>query len=196
MKRIEKIQLISLNSQKTCVLAFGRLNPPTIGHEYLVKSVNKVGGMYQAETRIYLSTASDKLRNPLKFEEKLAYVQRSFPEGRFFRAAGDGLNPLDSLTEVFNAGFQNLIFICGEDRFEFFKAMLIQFNGTEKFNFNLIMMGVVDRSESPKDAAAYSGSRLRALVKNGRFSEAASMLSPHLCEADKHELIAKLKTIT
>jgi hypothetical protein len=60
------------------VFAFGRMNPPTIGHEKLVDTIKahaeKVGG----EAHIYLSKSHDKKKNPLDYETKHAFAKKAF----------------------------------------------------------------------------------------------------------------------
>jgi len=48
-------QLIKELPSKTVVFAFGRFNPPTMGHELLVKAVKKLADQRNADHVIYAS---------------------------------------------------------------------------------------------------------------------------------------------
>ncbi len=57
---------------ESVVFTFGRFNPPTIGHEKLIKKVisQSKGNNY----RIYVSQSSDPQRNPLEYKEKVQLI--------------------------------------------------------------------------------------------------------------------------
>ena len=44
---------------KTVVFTFGRMNPPTIGHEKLVNKVKAIAKKHGGEPRLYLSHSQD-----------------------------------------------------------------------------------------------------------------------------------------
>ena len=58
-------------SVKTMVFAFGRMNPPTIGHKKLVDKVLSVASNQKADHLIVLSKTQDKKTNPLDAQTKL-----------------------------------------------------------------------------------------------------------------------------
>ena len=57
------------------VMAFGRMNPPTIGHLKLADKVKSVAG--SNPYRIYLSQTVGP-KDPLPFAKKVAYAKKSF----------------------------------------------------------------------------------------------------------------------
>ena len=59
------------------VMAFGRMNPPTIGHAKLCDKVKSIAG--SNPYRIYLSQTVGP-KDPLPFVKKLTYAKRSFPK--------------------------------------------------------------------------------------------------------------------
>ena len=58
------------------VFAFGRFNPPTIGHEVLMNKAKAVGGK---DYRIYVSKSQDRKKNPLTYKDKIKYLKKIFP---------------------------------------------------------------------------------------------------------------------
>jgi hypothetical protein len=66
-----------LTEQKeTIVFAFGRFNPPTIGHGKLIQKTASVAG--SSPYRIYPSFSQDPKKNPLPFATKVAYMKKMF----------------------------------------------------------------------------------------------------------------------
>jgi len=80
MKRYK--QLIKEFPNKKVVFAFGRFQPPTIGHELLIKAVKKIAGS-SSDYVIYASKTEDKKTNPLPVDRKLYFLNRIFPNTNF-----------------------------------------------------------------------------------------------------------------
>ena len=61
----------------TVTVAFGRFNPPTIGHEKLMKAADKValGG----PLKIYPSRTQDSKKNPLDPDMKISFMKKTVP---------------------------------------------------------------------------------------------------------------------
>ena len=62
---------------KRVVFAWGRFNPPTIGHEKLLLAVKNIAG--QDDFFIYPTHTQDKKKNPLDSKTKSDVMKRMFP---------------------------------------------------------------------------------------------------------------------
>ena len=94
---------------------FGRMNPPTIGHEKLMESMAKKSG--KNPYRIYLSQSQDKKKNPLHFSEKVKYARKMFPRhARQIMADKKIRNVFDASTKLYNEGYKRINMIVGSDR--------------------------------------------------------------------------------
>ena len=60
------------------VFSFGRMNPPTIGHEKLVDKINAVAKQNNAMPHLYLSQSYDSKKNPLPYATKIALAKKAF----------------------------------------------------------------------------------------------------------------------
>ena len=58
-----------IEEEKTVFFTFGRMNPPTTGHEKLMNELAKKSG--KNPYRVYLSQSTDKKKNPLDFKYKV-----------------------------------------------------------------------------------------------------------------------------
>ena len=63
---------------KSAVFTFGRMNPPTIGHEKLVNKLRKVARMTRGQPLLFASQSQDAKKNPLDYNTKIRILQTSF----------------------------------------------------------------------------------------------------------------------
>ena len=75
---IELEPTISEARKDTAVIAFGRMNPPTVGHEKLINKVINEAISRGGDPLVYLSKTQDSDKNPLSYDQKLKYAQFFF----------------------------------------------------------------------------------------------------------------------
>jgi nicotinic acid mononucleotide adenylyltransferase len=63
---------------KKAVVAFGRMNPPTVGHEKLANKIKSVATKEKAKPFIYLSHSQDRKKNPLDYNTKIRIASKAF----------------------------------------------------------------------------------------------------------------------
>ena len=156
-------------SKGTMVLAFGRFNPPTIGHEKLLRKVSQTPGDFK---HVYLSKSNDPKSNPLTVTQKIKYMRSMFPTHRsMFRIPKSNMI-LDIATEIFNDGFSNINFIAGSDRVQEFKTILNKYNNVKSrhgfYNFkNIKVTSAGERDPDAEGATGMSASKMRNAVSQG-----------------------------
>jgi len=84
---------------KSIAFAFGRFNPPTIGHE---KLINKVKSVPTNDYKIYLSRSEDPKKNPLSPRDKLSIMKKMFPSHARNIEINRTNMVLDIATELYN----------------------------------------------------------------------------------------------
>ena len=113
-------QLIKELPSKTIVLACGKFNPPTIGHELLIKAVKSLAEQKNASYAIYASETSDAKKNPLLVEKKIQYLNLLFPNTTF-STYSDNLNEMvTKLKET----YRNVIVVTSADKVASLKKSL------------------------------------------------------------------------
>ncbi|NRA11784.1 MAG: hypothetical protein HRT57_07505, partial [Crocinitomicaceae bacterium] len=65
---------------KNVVFAWGRFNPPTIGHKVVMDRVAKEAKARGADYTIFASKSIDAKKNPLTFKTKIKFLKQSFPK--------------------------------------------------------------------------------------------------------------------
>ena len=108
---------------KTVVFAFGRFNPPTTGHELLVKAVKKLAAANKADHAIYASKSQDAKKNPLTVEKKVHYLNLMFPNTHFV-AANPNERTFIEAAKMLNKKYKNLIMVAGSDRITEYQKIL------------------------------------------------------------------------
>ena len=98
------------DDRATAVFAFGRFNPPTIGHQKLIETVLSTAEKTNGKAYLFLSHKQNNKTDPLTFQEKQAYVQQFYPK----LAVGDPTaNTIIKALQVIQAqGRTRLIMAC------------------------------------------------------------------------------------
>jgi protein-tyrosine-phosphatase len=148
---------------KTAVLTFGRMNPPTIGHEVLVQTVLKTARASSGTPLIFLSHSSDPKKNPLSYDEKVRLAQAAFGRNIVVKS------PARTIIEVLKTltgSFDNVKVVVGSDRVSEFERILKTYNGRD---FKFKSVEVVSAGTRDPDAEGVSGmsaSKMRDLASS------------------------------
>ena len=119
-----------VEEEKTVFFTFGRMNPPTTGHEKLMNELAKKSG--KNSYKVFLSQTQDKKKNPLPYQEKVKMVRKFFPKhARQVMLDKKIKNVFDVATRLFNEGYKNLTMVVGSDRVTEFNTLLNKYNGVK-----------------------------------------------------------------
>lgn len=173
---------------KTVVFAFGRFNPPTIGHELLVKAVKKLAASNNADHAIYASKSQDAKKNPLSVDKKVHYLNLMFPGTRFV-AANEQERTFIEAAKNLNKRYKNLIMVAGSDRVPEYEKILTKYNGKD-FHFDTVqVISAGERDPDSDDASGMSASKMRALASKGDYSGFKRGLPSSMREIDGRRLM-------
>jgi len=154
---------------KTVAFTFGRFNPPTIGHEKLIK---KVKSLPANDHKIYLSRSNDPKKNPLSPTQKLSYMKKLFPA----HARNIEINKtnmiLDIATMLHNKGYTSITMVAGSDRVREFETILKKYNGVSSrhglYDFEDIkVVSAGERDPDAEGATGMSASKMRDAASKG-----------------------------
>lgn len=177
---------------KHASFCFGRMNPPTVGHEQLIKAVGREaqGGNYF----IFVSQTQDAKKNPLSYQQKIHYLRAIYPGMASHFVNEPGLKTIMQVCEyLYKQGYTDVTFVAGSDRLPEFEKLISAYNGVEgkpvyyKFNtINYASSG--ERDPDSEGVAGVSASMAREAAVNGdfeTFSKAvdAGELTQHMYDA-------------
>lgn len=186
MKRYS--QFLKELPSKTVVLAFGRFNPPTIGHELLIKAVKKVAKTHNADHSIYASRTTDSKKNPLTVDKKVKYLKLMF-SGTNFVAANEQERTFLEAAKHLNKKYKNIIMVAGSDRVQEFTRLLNAYNGKE-FKYDTVeVVSAGERDPDADDASGMSASKMRALASKGDYAEFKKGLPSSIRDIDGRRLM-------
>ena len=134
---------------------FGRFNPPTVGHEKLIKKVASASSAF----KIFLSRSEDKKKNPLSPRTKLTHMKFMFPKySRNIEISNTNMI-LDIASKLHKQGYTAIKMVVGSDRVREFETILKKYNGERNrhgfYDFETIK--VISAGERDPDAEGVSG---------------------------------------
>ena len=149
-------------------VVFGRFNPPTVGHEKLLKSAKRISA--GGDIKIYPSRSQDPKKNPLDPNTKVSYMKKMFPEFEESIINDEEMKTIFNVLVTANEdGYSNVNIVVGSDRQAEFENLAQKYNG-ELYNFDLIR--VVSAGVRDADAEGIEGmsaSKMRKAVIDNDF---------------------------
>ena len=176
---------------KTCHFTFGRFNPPTIGHEKLIKAVANAAG--SGDYLIYPSQSFKKPDNPLPYDYKIEIMKKMFPWAKIESAAC--CNTIIKVAQdMMMKEYTDIVMVVGSDRVADFDKLLQKQNRVD-YSFSTIK--VISAGVRDPDAAGASGmsaSKMRDAAKNLKTSDFIKGIPDTLSAKEKMELMAKVRS--
>jgi len=180
----------------TLTVAFGRFNPPTIGHQQLMDvAAQAASGDEDGNYLIFPSRSQDKKKNPLDPDTKIQYMQKFYPAHAENIVNDPNTKTIfDVLRLAHNDGYTNVRIIGGGDRVKEFDKLANNYNGTTYQFDNIEVLSAGDRDpDSTKGVEGMSASRLRLAAAEGDFNTFRSGLPPEIKKSEAKELFDVLR---
>ena len=150
-------------------VVFGRFNPPTVGHEKLLKSAKRISS--GGDIKIYPSRSQDPKKNPLDPNKKVSFMKKMFPEFE------ENIINDEDMKTIFNVliganedGYTSVNIVVGSDRQAEFENLAQKYNG-DLYNFDqirVISAGV--RDADAEGVEGMSASKMRKAVMDDDFA--------------------------
>ena len=150
-------------------IAFGRFNPPTVGHQKLFSKVaSSAGGK---EYRIYPSRSTDPKKNPLDPDSKISVMRKMYPDhGERIINDPQARTIFDVLKKADEEGYSSVSIVVGSDRVGEFEKLANDYNG-RLYDFEEI--NIVSAGERDPDAEGVEGmsaSKMRKAAMDDYFN--------------------------
>jgi hypothetical protein len=164
-------------TSKHVAFCFGRMNPPTIGHEQVLSTVAGVGG----DHKIFLSQTQDKKKNPLDYPTKIKFLKLMFPKFAGAVVDDSGLNTIGKVCSyLYDQGYRHITLVAGSDRLVDMLKLIKDYNGIEGKAHGFYKFETIDgKSSGDRDpdgegVSGVSASNARAAAANGNLEEFTS----------------------
>ena len=149
------------------VITFGRMNPPTVGHEKLVNKIISQAITERGTPYVFLSKTQDAKKNPLTYDQKINYAQLMF--GRRLVIKSKARTIIEVAKEL-QSDFKDLVVVVGSDRVKEFDTLLQKYNGKD-YTFNSIkVVSAGDRDPDADDVSGMSASKMRGYAEAGDYN--------------------------
>ena len=188
--------------KKHVAFAFGRFNPPTVGHKKLIDTV--VDASDGGDFYIFTSQSQDPDKNPLDYQTKVNFLKKLFADIQDKIVYDVSIkNVLQAADKLKANGYTAATFVCGSDRVPEFTKLLNTWNGMDKTPrfgvLNIISSG--EREDGMEGVGGVSASMAREFVKNNDFESFKgtvpnnSQLAKELFDAVKQGMATSKKKI-
>lgn len=165
-----------VEADRGITFAWGRMNPPTIGHEKLMDATLKAakGGKYI----IYITQTQNKKKDPLTYEQKVKYARKMFPRHARNILLDKSIKTIfDALVKFYDDGYGQVTLVAGSDRILEYKALVNKYNGVKArhgfYNFQggIKVVSAGERDPDAEGVEGMSASKMRAAASEGNFKE-------------------------
>lgn len=179
---------------KTAVFAFGRLNPPTIGHELLVNTIKKLAKKNSGDPFLYLSHSENPKKDPLPYNLKVAIAKKAF--GKLVQN-DDARTVFDVAYDLRDKGYTKLILVAGSDRVPAFSAQFSKYvdhsDSTKTVGSDFKVVSAGERDPDADGTSGMSASKMRALASSNEYGEFAKGAPSKLNPADTKKMYMALR---
>ena len=176
----------------TLTVAFGRFNPPTVGHGKLLAAAKKAAT--DGDLKIYPSRTQDPKKNPLDPDMKISFMKKMFPDYSDNIVNDDQMKSIFDVLVNANGDYKNVNIIVGSDRQAEFENLATKYNG-ELYDFENIR--VISAGMRDADAAGVEGmsaSKMRKAVVDGDFDTFRQGTPKELNDNDTQALFNSVQT--
>jgi hypothetical protein len=169
-------ELMEATPKKTAVVAWGRMNPPTIGHQKVIDVVKQYAQKFMGDPILFLSKTQKPKTDPLSFAEKLHFASE------MFSIKVDRNTSVKTIIQMFQQlqgqGYDNVILVAGSDRVQQYQDLIDKYNnkpdtkGEIPFKFaNAKVVSSGERDPDAEGVAGMSSSKVKKLAAEGKFED-------------------------
>ena len=175
-------------------ITFGRFNPPTIGHETLIKRVAREAKSSGGEYRIYPSRSEDPKKNPLDAGTKIKYMRMAYPDhANAIVDNADMRTIFDVLAALDADGYSSVNIVVGGDRVSEFNSLASKYNG-KLYTFDEIkVISAGGRDPDAEGIEGMSASKMRKAAAEGDFDSFSKGIPSGLSNKDKESMFMTLR---
>ena len=179
----------------TLTVAFGRFNPPHLGHLQLM---NTAANSLESDGDDYIivpSRSNDPKKNPLDPNTKVDIMKAMFPQH-----ASNILNDtntrtiFDVLSAANNQGYANVKIVGGADRVKEFNKLATNYNG-KLYDFDKVdVVSSGDRDPDGEGVEGLSASRMRLAASENDFKAFSKGLPKDLDKDSKKQIFTAVRS--
>jgi nicotinic acid mononucleotide adenylyltransferase len=173
------------------VVAWGRFNPPTIGHEKLIETVAKIAG--SDDYFVHPSLTHKAPKDPLPPAIKVKYMKKMFPNHSKNIIHDSNVNTIIKLLQRYQGTYEELTLVAGSDRIPEYEKLLNKYNGVEYTFKKINVVSAGERDPDADGASGMSASKMRAAAKEVKTKDFMEGIPDTLTVQEKLNLMADVR---
>ena len=151
-------------------VAFGRFNPPHMGHEKLIQTAKGAAG--KGALKIYPSRSQDAKKNPLDADSKSELMKQMFPDHADSIVNDPNARTIfDVLKQAHDDGYSSVKIVAGGKRVKEFDKLAKDYNGKLYDFSNIETVSAGERDEKKGGVEAISASKQRKAAAENNYDE-------------------------
>lgn len=203
---VKKAKKPEKKEETTAVMAFGRMNPPTVGHEKLIKKLDDVASDHKGEAHLFASHSQGTAKDPLDQKTKISYLHHITPASvQVHGSSKEEPTIFHAAAKLYKQGHRHLVVVAGSDRVEDYQNNLEKYNdgkqyphGSYKFK-SIKVVSAGQRDPDSEGVEGMSGTKMRDHARQnniGKFkSGLPDALKPHAQEIANHIRAVRVKGV-
>lgn len=186
-----------IEERNVAYFTFGRMNPPTAGHEKLLDNLAAKSG--KDPYYIFLSQSQDPQKNPLDYSSKVRHVRKMFPRhARRVMINKKVRTVFDAASYLYDRGHRKVAMVVGSDRVREFETLLNKYNGKKGAHgfYNFQDIKVISAGARDPDAEGVEGmsaSKLRSFASDNDFTSFSQGLGKNMSTKDSKKLFTDVR---
>ena len=174
------------------VITWGRMNPPTVGHQKLVDKVKAEAKKRGAMPHVFITHTQDNKKNPLDYNTKYKIARKAFGSSV---TKSNSKTIIQVMQELEKMGHTEVTLVVGSDRLNEFKTFLNKYNGKD---FKFDKLEIVSAGARDPDAEGVSGmsaSKMRAAAQSGDYDSFKKGTPRSMSEKEKKDMYDKIRSV-
>ena len=183
------------------VLAFGRMNPPTTGHEKFIKKTHDVAKKVGGTAHVVASHSEGDSKNPIPQKKKLEYIKKiAHKDVHVSGSSKQHPSILHHAAKLHAAGHQHLHVVAAGKREKEFHSLLHKYNGKKSSHGHYHFKSITVHSAGKRDPDSHdhsegvSGTSMRQHAHDNNHKEFKKGL-PKALHPHKEEIMGHIKSI-
>ena len=178
---------------KRVVFAWGRFNPPTIGHEKLLQAVERIAA--GDDFFIYPTHTQDKKKNPLDSKTKSDLMKKMFPSMSGNIIYEPSTNTIIKALQGLQGKYKDCVLVAGSDRVQSYDTMISKYNGIEYTFRKLEVVSAGERDPDADGAEGMSASKMRSAAVQSDFKSFRAGMPSTISDTDCKKLMNQIRDI-
>ena len=166
---------------KSAIFTYGRFNPPTIGHRFMIEKMLTRARNAGSKPFIVVTHSQNKNKNPLTVRDKVEILKIMFPEVNVMATNKSGPSPLAIVNRLKKLNFSDITMMVGNDRVGSF----------QKFVKIPIVSGGA-RNASASGISGVSATKARTAARTGNVATFRRLMNSTLSNKQKNNIMRKI----